>query len=84
MTDTERLDALEVRIAYQDEFPVGEPIVAFETDDVNLRDYVASRSVTIRAEISGDAPEELVEVEATANILVGVTLRGACNHLKDR
>jgi hypothetical protein len=71
-----------VRVAWQDEFPAGEPIVEFETDDVNLRDYVASRSVTIRAEISGDAPDELVEVEAVANLNVGVTLKGACNHMK--
>jgi hypothetical protein len=73
-----------VRIAHQDRFPVGAQIVEFETDDVNLRDYVASRSVTIRAEIVGEAPEELVEVEAVANLNVGVTLRGACNQMKKR
>lgn len=68
-----------VRIAYQDEFPAGEQVVEFQTDDVDLRDYVASRSVTIRAEISGDAPDETVEVEAIANLNVGVTVRGACD-----
>ena len=73
-----------VRIAHQDEFPAGEQIVEFETDDVDLRDYVASRSVTIRAEISGDAPEELVEVEAVANLNVGVTMRGVCNQMNKR
>jgi hypothetical protein len=71
-----------VRVAYQDEFPVGESVIEFETDDVNLRDYVASRTVTIRAEVTGEAPDELVEVEAIANLNVGVTMRGVCNQMR--
>ena len=70
-----------VRIAHQTEFPSGEDVIDLETDDVDLRDYVAAPSVTLVARIDGVTPPADVQVEAAAELHLGATLRGACNHM---
>jgi hypothetical protein len=70
-----------VRIAHLDEFPAGAQLLELETDDVELRDYVAAPSVTLVARIDGAAPPMDVKVDARADLHFGVTLRGACNHM---
>jgi hypothetical protein len=70
-----------IRIAHQEVFPPGELVIDLETDDVDLRDYVAAPSVTLVARIDGLAPRADVRVQADAELLLGATLRGACNHM---
>ncbi|HET6583336.1 MAG TPA: hypothetical protein VFG69_07810 [Nannocystaceae bacterium] len=70
-----------VRIAHRDSFPAGLQVIELETDDVDLRDYVAAPTVTLVARVDGAAPPMDVEVDASANLHLGVTLRGACNHM---
>ena len=70
-----------IRIAHQDVFPEGEQVVDLETDDVDLRDYVAAPSVTLVARIDGVSPLADVRVEASAELILGATMRGACNHM---
>lgn len=70
-----------VRVAWQDDFPVGARVVDLETDDVDLREYVAAPSVTLFAVIDGAAPPVDVRVRGIAELHLGVTLRGACTHM---
>jgi len=70
-----------VRIGHLDTFPSGARVVDLETDDVDLRDYVAADSVRLVARIDGVAPSEDVRVQARADLHIGVTVRGACNHM---
>jgi len=70
-----------VRVAWQDEFPDGARVVDLETDDVDLRAYIAAPSVTLFAVIDGAAPPVDVRMRAIAELHIGVTLRGACGHM---
>lgn len=72
-------DLPEVRVASAFDFPVGEARVLFELDDVDLTDYVVSRSMTLSTDISGHRPDEATEVRAHFVLDVGVTTQGACN-----
>lgn len=65
-------------IAFQDTFPVGEGLVAFEIEDVDLTEYVVSESMTITTEVSGRRPEADTTVVARYAVDVGVTAQGAC------
>lgn len=69
-----------VRVAYLGEVADGATEVELETDDVDLRNYVAAPEVTLVAVIDGAMPEQNVKVRARAELNVGVTLRGACSH----
>jgi hypothetical protein len=69
-----------VRVAYLDDVVDGARLVELETDDVDLRSYVAAPEVSLVAVIDGAMPEVDVQVRATALLNVGVTLRGACSH----
>lgn len=66
----------DVRVAWQDDFPVGQALVEMHLDDVDLVDYAVSESMTIRSEITGSRPDEATEVEATYALRVGVTRQG--------
>lgn len=70
-----------VRVASQTEFPRGDELVELELDDVDLRKYVAAASTTFVAQVGGVAPPIDVRVKATATLHIGVTLRGACDHM---
>jgi hypothetical protein len=70
-----------IRIAHLDEFPPGEQVVDLETDDVDLRSYVAAPNVTLVARIDGVSPPADVRVQADADLHLGATMRGACNHM---
>lgn len=70
-----------VRIAHQDRFPAGARIIELETDDVDLRDYVAAPTVTLVARVDGVAPPADVRLKGRADLHLGVTLRGACDHM---
>jgi hypothetical protein len=70
-----------VRVASQDDFPVGEPLVSFSIDDVDLTPYVQSRSLTVTTEVSGRRPEAATRVEARIDLAVGVTGQGVANNL---
>lgn len=69
-----------VRVAFLDDVADGAHEVELETDDVDLRNYVAAPEVTFVAVIDGSMPDRDVKVRATAQLNVGVTLRGACSH----
>ena len=75
----EALDLPEVGVASASDFPVGETRVLFELDDVDLTDYVASRSMTLSIDISGHRQDEDTEIRAHFTLDVGVTTQGACN-----
>ncbi len=68
-----------VRVAYVGEVPPDTRVVELDTDDVDLRNYVAADTVTFVAVIDGAMPATDVKVRATAELNVGVTLRGACS-----
>jgi hypothetical protein len=70
-----------VRIGHLDEFPSGARIVDLETDDIELRDYVAADNVKLVARIDGQAPTADVRIQARADLHIGVTVKGACNHM---
>ena len=74
------LDA--VLIASADSFPEGESLVVFDIEDVDLTDYVVSRSMTITTEVTGHRPDQDTLVEARFDLAVGVTGQGACNYIK--
>jgi len=57
--------------------------VSFAVEDVNLKKYVVSESMTLSAEIDGDRPAEDVQVIATATLDVVATLQGACKAIRN-
>ena len=67
-----------VLIAEAASFPEGEAIVPFDIADVDLTEYVVSRSMTFTTEINAHRPEADTEVEARFEVDVGVTAQGAC------
>jgi hypothetical protein len=70
------------RVAWQDEFAPGQPVVTLNLDDVDLTDYVVAESMDIVTEVGGRRPSEDTTVEAAFVIEVGATRQGACNQLK--
>jgi hypothetical protein len=70
-----------LRIAHVDDVPPGATSVEFAIDDVDLLDYVAAPHVTFVARIDGVAPPVDVRVQASVELRIGVTLRGACNQM---
>lgn len=74
-----------VRIAHQDEFPVGAATVAFETDGTNIDSYLVSdEGFSVVAVFAGRSPQRDLLVEGHAELTIGVTVAGACAHMKDR
>ena len=67
----------QVLLASQVAFPEGTSLVPFDVEDVDLTDYVTSRSLTLSTEATGEPPTEDTTLEARYVIDVGVTLRGA-------
>jgi len=74
-------DLPRARIASQDDFPAGEALVEFVLEDVDLTDYLVSRSMTLTTEVRGRRPEQATDVEAAFTLRVGVTARGTLNRL---
>lgn len=70
-------DLPQVLLASQVAFPEGTTLVPFDVEDVDLTDYVTSRSLTLSTEATGEPPTEDTTLEARYVIDVGVTLRGA-------
>lgn len=71
-----------VRIAHQDEFPVGATSIAFEADGTDIQSYLASDEFSIVAVFTGGSPQRDLSVEGTATLTVGVTLGGACRQMR--
>jgi hypothetical protein len=74
-------DLEEVRVAHLDENPGEVAFVALAIDDVELREYVAADLVTLVARFDGESPRTDVVLRATVVMDIGVTVRGACNHM---
>lgn len=71
-----------VRVASQDEFPVGQAQVELDLDEVDLTEFVVSRSMTITTDVTGSRPEDSTTVEAYYALDIGVTKQGCNNYLK--
>ncbi len=69
-------DLPRVRVAFADTFPVGQPLVVFELEDVDLTPYVVSTEMTFDTEAMGSRPEEATDVTARFDVAVGVTGQG--------
>ncbi len=70
-------DLPQVLLASQVAFPEGTTLVPFDVEDVDLTDYVTSRSLTLTTEATGEPPTEDTTIVARYLIDVGVTLQGA-------
>jgi len=71
-----------VRVAHTDGAPGGVRVIELDTDGVDLRDYIAAPHVTLTAVFDGTSPATNVHVGATANLNIGATVRGACDHAR--
>lgn len=90
-SDLSFIDALEVYveapdlprvlIASQDSFPMGEALIDFELEGIDLTPYVVSQSMTLTTDAAGRRPDEATQVEALFALSVGVTSQGVCNQL---
>lgn len=69
------------RIGHAEDFRPGRDRLELETDRADITPYVAAESLTIFAVVEGLPPQEQVEIEGIANLRLGVTLQGACNHM---
>lgn len=70
-----------VLIATADNIPAGTRHLEMDLQDVDLTDYVVSKSLTISTDASGSRPEQDTTVKATFVLSVGVTPQGACNYI---
>jgi len=66
-------------VASQDDFPEGEPQVSLDLTELDLTEYVVSRSMTLRTEISGNRPDEDTDVTAAWALRFKVTSQGVRN-----
>ena len=69
-------------VASQTDFPVGQGLVEFDIEDVDLTEYVISESMTFSTEVNGRRPEADTQIIARYEVDVGVTGQGACNQTK--
>jgi hypothetical protein len=69
------------RFAHAEEFPEGTARVWLTLDDVDLKPYVVSQSMTIITDVTGHRPSEDVSVDAHFVVAVGVTTAGAIGEL---
>jgi len=75
-------DGMRERIAFQDDFPVGQAVVELTVDDVDIADFVVAESMDIVTEVTAHRPSADTEVLAKIDLAVGVTAQGACNAVK--
>ena len=75
-------DIEQVRIADAPEFPVGESVVVFNRDDVDLTPYVVSESMTLSTDVTASRPEQDTLIEARFVIEVQATIQGVQNQLE--
>lgn len=68
-------------VASRSGFEEGETVAGFDVTEVDLADYIVSRSMTLSTEVRGNRPDEDTEVRASFEVKVGVTGQGACNAL---
>lgn len=68
-----------VLIASQDDFPVGQAVVVFDLEELDLTDYVVSESITFDTDMRGNRPEQDTTITARYALDVGVTGQGACS-----
>lgn len=68
-----------VLIAEAQDFPAGERRIDFDLPDVDLVDYVVSRSMTLSTEVAGSRPPEDTDVRVDLVLDVEATVQGACN-----
>ena len=64
------------RIAWQDDFPVGQALVELNLDEIDIVNHALSQSMTITADVAASRPEDETEIEVVYDIRVGVTGQG--------
>ncbi|MBN2799099.1 MAG: hypothetical protein JXX28_08115 [Deltaproteobacteria bacterium] len=74
-------DLPEALLATAPGFPVGQALVRFEVEDLDLTDYVVSQSMSLTTDVSGSRPDEDTEVTARFSVAVGVTTQGIKSQL---
>lgn len=67
-------------LAWADDFPAGEGLVAFTLEEVDLTPYAISQSMTFDIEVDAARPEEETTVEARFGVDVRVTGQGIRNN----
>lgn len=72
------------RIAHQEAFPEGEPVVELTLDDVDLAPFIVAPSMTITTEVTGGPPVDDTTVDADIALEVVATAKGACNAARDQ
>lgn len=75
-------DLPQERVASQDRFPAGQPVVGMDLDSIDLTAYVVSESMTLTTDVTGNQPVDDTEVKAYVAVDIRVTARGIINQVR--